>query len=54
MILRSIICGLMTVGVNILDLRSTPIPVSRYNIKTLGGAAVYIFVFPRITQVYTG
>ena len=36
MILRSIICGLMTVGVNILDLRSTPLPVSRYNIKTLG------------------
>ncbi|MDI6638125.1 MAG: sugar phosphate nucleotidyltransferase, partial [Bacillota bacterium] len=36
MILRSIICGLMTVGVNIFDLRSTPLPVSRYNIKTLG------------------
>ncbi|MEW6227354.1 MAG: mannose-1-phosphate guanyltransferase [Bacillota bacterium] len=47
MILRSIICGLMTVGVNIFDLRSTPIPVSRYNIKTLGAdGGVHIRVSP--------
>ncbi len=47
MILRSIICGLMTVGVNIFDLRSTPLPVSRYNIKTLGvDGGVHIRVSP--------
>ncbi|NLA06358.1 MAG: nucleotidyltransferase, partial [Firmicutes bacterium] len=47
MILRSIICGLMTVGVNILDLRSTPLPVSRYNIKTLGAdGGVHIRISP--------
>ncbi len=48
MILRSIICGLMTVGVDIFDLRSTPLPVSRYNIKTLGvDGGVHIRVSPR-------
>ena len=47
MILRSIICGLMTVGVNILDLRSTPLPVSRYNIKALGAdGGVHIRISP--------
>ena len=47
MILRSIICGLMTVGVNILDLRSTPLPVSRYNIKTLGAdGGIHIRISP--------
>ncbi|MGE5587219.1 MAG: sugar phosphate nucleotidyltransferase [Clostridia bacterium] len=47
MILRSIICGLMTVGANIFDLRSTPLPVSRYNIKTLGvDGGVHIRVSP--------
>lgn len=47
MILRSIICGLMTVGVNIFDLRSTPLPVSRYNIKPLGvDGGVHIRVSP--------
>lgn len=47
MILRSIICGLMTVGVNILDLRSTPLPVSRYNIKTLGvDGGIHIRISP--------
>jgi mannose-1-phosphate guanylyltransferase/phosphomannomutase len=47
MILRSIICGLMTVGTNIFDLRSTPLPVSRYNVKTLGvDGGVHIRVSP--------
>ncbi|MBI2265002.1 MAG: mannose-1-phosphate guanyltransferase, partial [Armatimonadetes bacterium] len=33
MINRSIICGLISVGVNVWDLRSMPTPVSRYAIK---------------------
>ena len=55
MILRSIICGLMTVGVNIFDLRSTPLPVSRYNIKTLevdGGVHIRVSPDnPRLTLI---
>lgn len=36
MLNRSIICGLISVGVNVFDLRVMPAPISRYTIKNSG------------------
>ena len=48
MILRSLICGFLTVGTNVEDLRSTPITIARRAIPVLGAAGgVHVRVDPR-------
>lgn len=48
MINRSIICGLISVGVNVLDYRAMPTPVSRYAIaKSQAQGGVHVKLSPR-------
>lgn len=43
---RSIITGLLSVGVNVHDLRETPMPVSRYAVRMSGDAGIYTGISP--------
>jgi mannose-1-phosphate guanylyltransferase / phosphomannomutase len=43
---RSIITGLLSVGVNVHDLRETPMPVSRYAVRMSGDAGVHTGISP--------
>jgi len=46
MINRCIISGLLAVGVNVADLRSYPIPLSRYAVRQSGDGGVHVRVSP--------
>jgi mannose-1-phosphate guanylyltransferase / phosphomannomutase len=43
---RSVITGLLSVGVNVHDLRETPAPVSRYAVRMSGDAGVHTGISP--------
>jgi len=43
---RCIIAGLLSVGVNVQDLRENPTPVSRYAVRTSGDAGVHTGISP--------
>jgi mannose-1-phosphate guanylyltransferase/phosphomannomutase len=43
---RSVITGLLSVGVNVHDLRETPLPVSRYAVRMSGDAGVHTGISP--------
>jgi len=44
---RCIISGLLSVGVNVLDLRAYPLPASRYAIRAAGDGGVHVRVSPK-------
>jgi mannose-1-phosphate guanylyltransferase/phosphomannomutase len=46
MVTRSLIAGLMSVGVNIQNLEATAIPITRTIVPTLSVAGVYMWVHP--------
>jgi mannose-1-phosphate guanylyltransferase / phosphomannomutase len=43
---RCIISGLLSVGVNVLDLRSYPLPLSRFATRTVGNGGVHVRIAP--------
>ena len=43
---RCIISGLLSVGVNVLDLRSYPLPLSRYAVRVGGDGGVHVRISP--------
>ncbi|HVA32942.1 MAG TPA: sugar phosphate nucleotidyltransferase [Candidatus Baltobacteraceae bacterium] len=44
---RCVIAGLLSVGVNVQDLRENPTPVSRYAVRTQGDAGVHTGISPQ-------
>jgi len=44
---RCVIAGLLSVGINVQDLRETPTPMSRYTVRNSGDAGVHTSISPR-------
>jgi mannose-1-phosphate guanylyltransferase / phosphomannomutase len=49
---RCVIAGLLSVGVNVHDLRETPVPVSRYAVRMSGDAGVHTGISPHYSDQF--